>query len=360
MNCATSQKQLSLYVDQRLAPQDREALDAHLVGCGSCREALQSLQQMMTALRAMERPEPPALLPGIHRALEHAPWWETLAQRFLAPWPASLPWRGLALATTAALIGLVVLVPTYGIKRSVRLASLKDGGAPAFQAPSTSSVKLSQTTPFAQASAKASSRLLRAKDFAEAERQSTPTEHLEMVTSLPEVKKRNETVDDTRRVADEPKAALRSQTFQSSAPSSASYLDGAQGRQGGKDDAFSDAPIGAIARDAETPRDGKSETPSREEVQRQSGPALVQMKWAVAQPLAAAAEVIAWVGARQGFAVSTDEHHLFITLPVAELPQFLKQFPGDVLGGPDAAPPAGPLSEPARWVVISLQLVPTP
>ena len=63
---------------------------------------------MLHALQTMEQPDTPDLLSGIHQKLERAPWWKALADRFVSPWPDSLPLHGAAVATAALLVLVVV------------------------------------------------------------------------------------------------------------------------------------------------------------------------------------------------------------------------------------------------------------
>jgi hypothetical protein len=58
-----------------------------------------------------------------------------------------------------------------------------------------------------------------------------------------------------------------------------------------------------------------------------------------------------WVGARQGWAVATNAHHLSITLPASAVPEFLQQFATD--------PPPAPSADQPIWITISLELVRT-
>ncbi len=112
MNCTDYQRWLSPYVDGQLSSDERDQVDAHLQSCVQCQGALASLQQMLQTLHAMGTPEAPDLLPGIHARLSRKPAWRRFAQRFIAPWPQSLPWHGLALAMSAMLIIVVTHLPT--------------------------------------------------------------------------------------------------------------------------------------------------------------------------------------------------------------------------------------------------------
>lgn len=123
MTCTGYRRWLSPYVDGILKPEDRARMEDHLRGCDRCRRELESLQCMLQTLRTLESPATPELLPGIHRKLAAPPAWRRVLERFLAPWPASLPWHGLALATTALLVVVVANLP--GIVRRDRLAQGK-------------------------------------------------------------------------------------------------------------------------------------------------------------------------------------------------------------------------------------------
>lgn len=58
-----------------------------------------------------------------------------------------------------------------------------------------------------------------------------------------------------------------------------------------------------------------------------------------------------WVSAHEGFAISTNEHHLSIKLPAKHVPEFLQKF----TTSSNAASPAAYASQPF-WVTISLEL----
>lgn len=115
MNCAACHEQLSLYIDEQMNPQERQQLEGHLEGCDRCRAELASLTLMVGSLRSAEPVTVPSLLPGIHAQLAGQPWWKGMARQFVAPWPTSLPWHSLALATAALFVIVVTTHP--GISR---------------------------------------------------------------------------------------------------------------------------------------------------------------------------------------------------------------------------------------------------
>ncbi|MBI3321893.1 MAG: zf-HC2 domain-containing protein [Candidatus Omnitrophica bacterium] len=128
MTCTAYRRWLSPYVDGVLGAQERTRLDDHLGGCDVCRGELDSLKRMLHTLQTLDVPKAPDLLPGIHRKLQAAPWWQMLARRFTTPWPASLPLHGLALATTALLVIIVANLP--GITRRDAITPERFRGGP--------------------------------------------------------------------------------------------------------------------------------------------------------------------------------------------------------------------------------------
>jgi len=82
---------------------------------------------------------------------------------------------------------------------------------------------------------------------------------------------------------------------------------------------------------------------------------VLEVQWSVKDLAAAATQVSEWVQAHQGWCVATNEHHLAVSLPAAEVPQFLQQFTSLPAGS------ASSLSEPTSgsWASISLELIPS-
>ena len=131
MTCIEYRRWLSPYVDEQLALRQRAELEAHLQTCVGCREELRALTQMLASLREMEPVAAPDLLPGIHRRLAQEPWWRVAVRRFTAPWPASLPVHGLALAACSALVLIITLLPqARSGKEKARPSTLKLAAAP--------------------------------------------------------------------------------------------------------------------------------------------------------------------------------------------------------------------------------------
>ncbi len=122
MTCHDMQQWLSAYVDGQLQQSQRSQLEVHLATCAACQTELASLRSMLDTLHSLKQPQAPDLLSGIHARLSRKPVWQRFAQRFLAPWPQSLPWHGLALAMSAM---LVIIVSNHPIPaKSPQLARL--------------------------------------------------------------------------------------------------------------------------------------------------------------------------------------------------------------------------------------------
>jgi Putative zinc-finger len=79
--CTQSAETLSAFVDGDLPPAEAQALRTHTAGCPRCTLSIGELRAMMTAARALERPEPP---PTLWASVEGAmvrhdrPWWLSL------------------------------------------------------------------------------------------------------------------------------------------------------------------------------------------------------------------------------------------------------------------------------------------
>ena len=91
--CAEVRERLSDWIDQALAPADRERLEAHLAGCPACREEADRLQRTVLLLRQA----PPVRAPAgfVDRVLARArpePWPRRLARRLRDAWGPGRSW----------------------------------------------------------------------------------------------------------------------------------------------------------------------------------------------------------------------------------------------------------------------------
>ena len=60
MKCRNVQRKLSAYQDRELKPQEQEKVTKHLLGCGSCREQYEKIEQVWQGLGKLKeiRPDP--------------------------------------------------------------------------------------------------------------------------------------------------------------------------------------------------------------------------------------------------------------------------------------------------------------
>ena len=128
MNCRNIKEDLTAYRDGMLAPKKREEIDRHLGECPSCRQELEGIERVVSAvakLRQATEIAPSAgakerllaaleTLPAREEAASAPTWAERLSDRIRA---ARLGWEALArpLAYATAGVGLVILLAvTFG------------------------------------------------------------------------------------------------------------------------------------------------------------------------------------------------------------------------------------------------------
>ena len=376
MTCTDYKRWLSPYLDAILAGPERSQLEAHLTGCAGCRGELDALRHMLESLRAMEQPAAPNLLPGIHRQLQREPWWQTLAQRFIAPWPASLPLHGVALAATALLVVFVVSLPGVGRQGKMGRISMRLASSPQSYEPYYAQSNYSR---------RESTHMVGEQFHRESDAlQSRPVEQWQEAASMLGEKKGNERQLqlESHRVAFEPAADMNmldkdanqnKQSALKTAPAlqrtvgdlpytnaGLSSAFGASNVPAGFATAPASAKVGLVASVTEStlasaaaPAQATSEMTAyaKTDQSAQSSytrPDMVQVEWRVQDLAAAATQAIEWIGAHHGAAITTNEHHLSIALPAAEVLQFLAQF--------STQPASAPALSGAPWVAISLEL----
>ena len=356
MSCAEFARWLSSSIDGVLAPEERRQLEGHLEGCAHCRGELASLQQMLQTLRAMEPPTVPELLPGIHRRLEQAPWWRIALQRFTptpgrkfvvwgftAPWPASLPWHGLALVTSTALVLLLVVAPAYRVRRIARLDHMAARSDKTFQ--------------LAQAPAQASQGRQQFKQVdipapMTESMESMPGKTLDEVTILTGAMERDDSRAETakRRVIAGAAGDQVTDHFDDGHNNSElGYGLGGEAMLGMEDESAQRVPEPMPA--AAPPVSLSKVADIQNERVIGAGPLLLQLTWRVADLHVAASQVSEWVNARHGLVAQTNEYHLSIRLPRTEVAEFLRQFA--------TQPPKWTASAEPLWVTIALELVPS-
>jgi anti-sigma factor RsiW len=106
MRCGTSERLMSLALDDRATAAERSQLEAHLATCARCREQHAVLVRSTAALRSVGRAEPPAGL--AKRAVRAALAAPVPARSGLLDLLAFFRWPALATATASAVLAVVL------------------------------------------------------------------------------------------------------------------------------------------------------------------------------------------------------------------------------------------------------------
>ncbi|MGE5579554.1 MAG: DUF4349 domain-containing protein [Bacillota bacterium] len=128
MSCQVYEEMLSAYIDGELSAQDKEALEAHLAACGSCRSALSELRAVKAALASVPEEEVP---PGLHEMImcsaiiEKRGFFARLSER-LSKWTA----RQWIPAVAAAMVLVMFLSAGGGVWFANRKLGLDLAGKP--------------------------------------------------------------------------------------------------------------------------------------------------------------------------------------------------------------------------------------
>lgn len=358
MDCAEYKRWFSPYIDERLEPQERSQLEQHLGKCAGCRSDLASLQEMLRSLRAMEPPEVPELLPGIHAKLAREPWWQRFARRFVAPWPASLPLHGAVLATTALLVIVVVGLPHFARAPRASLRQLaskpSDEIGERFARRGYEPYHNEKTAAFDRMASPASNEpqlgfLAGSSTVHNAGLTMSESSHPDLeqaaLRPLPEAP----TIPEKTMVAGSVSSAVNALTVQPADATSvpvglpAYQAVGGFGVVGG-------APAGTATT---CPPCEKKRAELASQWEEHS-----HVQWRVSDLATAAAQLNGWAQSKGGSVATIDEHRLSVTLPEAAMSEFLTQFSSDVSAPATISLDAPPDS--TRWVTISLELVPSP
>ena len=314
MRCDWVREQLSSYVDDDLGQTDHAQVDEHLAACAACRGEAAALSQVLRSLKMLEQPAAPDLLPGIRAKLQAQPAVARLAQRFATPWTASLPLRGLALATTA----LFVLIVTRGPAEKVRHGRLYIANG-----------KLQEAAPMDKVEAlggrKEAALEKQADQFLSAREQ--PAKNFE----TPRAKDAKVLYErpDTSKLAQLP-AALSSLALQRTLESPSQAGAG-----------------GALAGQSAT-----APAPSDEYASSVVSPTGYDVRWVVPASNADSSTraLAAWVAAQRGYLVTLQPTRFAIKLPASAVPALCSTF--------GIEPPALPARSPeSGWATIQLELV---
>ena len=118
MTCHDAREQLSAYLDDGLAPEERREIAAHLEGCAECRRELARLEGTVALLRRVEPARAPVGF--VDRVLEAArprPWYRRVAAAVFLPFSVKLPAEATALVMVA-LLAVYVFERTPALKES--------------------------------------------------------------------------------------------------------------------------------------------------------------------------------------------------------------------------------------------------
>ena len=120
MTCHDAREQLSAYLDDALAPEERREVAAHLEGCAECRRELARLEATVTLLRRVEPVRAPVGF--VDRVVEAAgprPWYRRVAAAVFLPFSVKLPAEATALLMVA-LLAVYVFERTPALQESAR------------------------------------------------------------------------------------------------------------------------------------------------------------------------------------------------------------------------------------------------
>jgi hypothetical protein len=109
MNCAGIEELLSGYIDGTLDAKAVQAVEKHISVCRNCKDTLDSLNDVIKELNALEPLKPPAdFLEKIHQRMESRSYFRRLFKTFFIPFKIKLPLQ-LAAAAFASILVVMVL-----------------------------------------------------------------------------------------------------------------------------------------------------------------------------------------------------------------------------------------------------------
>ena len=129
MNCKHLEQDAIAFLDGKLAPTARRAVEEHLAGCASCRERIQGFSSVMGLLGDWHDIQPsPFFQTRLAARLQEEPvsqsWWQTLWQDEVEP-----PLRPAARPVFAVALGVVMIVATVVLQYSPAPLDSEQSGA---------------------------------------------------------------------------------------------------------------------------------------------------------------------------------------------------------------------------------------
>ena len=129
MNCRDLEQNAIAFLDGKLAPSGRRAIEEHLAGCASCRERVQGFSSVMGLLGDWPAIQPsPFFQTRLAARLKEAPvtqsWWQTLWQE-----PMDRPLRPAARPLFAVALAVVMVVAAVLLQYSPAPLDPEQSGA---------------------------------------------------------------------------------------------------------------------------------------------------------------------------------------------------------------------------------------
>jgi Putative zinc-finger len=120
MNCHDARESLSAFLDEALAPEERQRVALHLEGCPECRRELARLEQTVALLHRVEPARAPVgFVDAVTAAARPRPWYRRAAAAVFLPFSVKLPAEATALVMLA-LLAVYVFERTPALQESAR------------------------------------------------------------------------------------------------------------------------------------------------------------------------------------------------------------------------------------------------
>jgi Putative zinc-finger len=120
MSCHDARESLSAFLDEALAPDERQRVAQHLEGCSECRRELARLEQTVALLHRLEPARAPVgFVDAVTAAARPRPWYRRVAAAVFLPFSVKLPAEATALVMVA-LLAVYVFERTPALRESAR------------------------------------------------------------------------------------------------------------------------------------------------------------------------------------------------------------------------------------------------
>ena len=120
MSCHDARESLSAFLDEALAPEERQRVAEHLEGCPECRRELARLEQTVALLHRVEPARAPVgFVDAVTAAARPRPWYRRVAAAVFLPFSVKLPAEATAVVMVA-LLAVYVFERTPALQESAR------------------------------------------------------------------------------------------------------------------------------------------------------------------------------------------------------------------------------------------------